>query len=182
MALGHIFPLKYREGGVLKRAGHTEASVDLAVLAGLEPLAVLCEELGDGGSMAKRDRANGSEAGTVRGAAARARRGGGFSLLLLSKERWYLASQNDPQQAFVSIPEAVESRTSAKESYGLIIADRVPLVTPITKENKRYLQTKRSKMWHIYGAEVNGHFFSNLISKNGEPSSTVSSDPAVSDS
>ena len=40
---GHIFPLRCREGGVLKRAGHTEASVDLAVLAGLEPVAILCE-------------------------------------------------------------------------------------------------------------------------------------------
>ncbi|CAA7406956.1 unnamed protein product [Spirodela intermedia] len=40
---GHIFPIKYREGGVLKRAGHTEASVDLTVLAGLPPVAVLCE-------------------------------------------------------------------------------------------------------------------------------------------
>merc|ERR1711915_994138 len=40
---GHIFPLKYREGGVLKRAGHTEASADLATLAGLHPAAVLCE-------------------------------------------------------------------------------------------------------------------------------------------
>ena len=38
---GHIFPLKYREGGVLKRPGHTEASVDLAVLAGLEPAAFM---------------------------------------------------------------------------------------------------------------------------------------------
>ncbi|KAK7359016.1 hypothetical protein VNO77_00960 [Canavalia gladiata] len=50
---GHIFPLKYREGGVLKRAGHTEASVDLAVLAGLEPAAVLCEVVDDDGSMAR---------------------------------------------------------------------------------------------------------------------------------
>ncbi len=40
---GHIFPLRYREGGVLKRAGHTEASVDLAIAAGLEPAGVLCE-------------------------------------------------------------------------------------------------------------------------------------------
>ncbi|KDP29730.1 hypothetical protein JCGZ_18665 [Jatropha curcas] len=50
---GHIFPLKYREGGVLKRAGHTEASVDLAMLAGLEPAAVLCEIVDDDGSMAR---------------------------------------------------------------------------------------------------------------------------------
>ncbi|GJN15912.1 hypothetical protein PR202_gb02859 [Eleusine coracana subsp. coracana] len=50
---GHIFPLKYREGGVLKRAGHTEASVDLAMLAGLPPVAVLCEIVDDNdGSMA----------------------------------------------------------------------------------------------------------------------------------
>ena len=40
---GHIFPLIAREGGVLKRAGHTEAGVDLARMAGLEPAAVLCE-------------------------------------------------------------------------------------------------------------------------------------------
>lgn len=40
---GHIFPLRYKEGGVLKRAGHTEAAVDLAVAAGLEPAGVLCE-------------------------------------------------------------------------------------------------------------------------------------------
>jgi len=51
---GHIFPLKYREGGVLKRAGHTEASVDLAVLAGMDPVAVLCEIVDDDdGSMAR---------------------------------------------------------------------------------------------------------------------------------
>uniref|UniRef100_A0A7N0TWW5 GTP cyclohydrolase II n=1 Tax=Kalanchoe fedtschenkoi TaxID=63787 RepID=A0A7N0TWW5_KALFE len=50
---GHIFPLRYREGGVLKRAGHTEASLDLAVLAGLEPVAVLCEVVDDDGSMAR---------------------------------------------------------------------------------------------------------------------------------
>ncbi|KAI6678834.1 hypothetical protein NL676_039630 [Syzygium grande] len=50
---GHIFPLKYREGGVLKRAGHTEASVDLAVLAGLEPVAVLCKVVDEVGSMAR---------------------------------------------------------------------------------------------------------------------------------
>ncbi|KAJ0236458.1 Bifunctional riboflavin biosynthesis protein RIBA 1 [Hirschfeldia incana] len=50
---GHIFPLKYREGGVLKRAGHTEASLDLTVLAGLDPVGVLCEIVDDDGSMAR---------------------------------------------------------------------------------------------------------------------------------
>lgn len=50
---GHIFPLKYREGGVLKRAGHTEASADLAMLAGFDPVAILCEVVDDDGSMAR---------------------------------------------------------------------------------------------------------------------------------
>ena len=50
---GHIFPLRYREGGVLKRAGHTEAAVDLARMAGRAPAAVLCEIVDDGGQMAR---------------------------------------------------------------------------------------------------------------------------------
>jgi 3,4-dihydroxy 2-butanone 4-phosphate synthase/GTP cyclohydrolase II len=50
---GHIFPLRYREGGVLKRAGHTEASVDLARLAGLAPVGVLCETVNEDGTMAR---------------------------------------------------------------------------------------------------------------------------------
>ena len=50
---GHVFPLRYREGGVLKRAGHTEAAVDLARLAGLEPAGVLCEVVNDDGTMAR---------------------------------------------------------------------------------------------------------------------------------
>jgi 3,4-dihydroxy 2-butanone 4-phosphate synthase/GTP cyclohydrolase II len=50
---GHIFPLRYSEGGVLKRAGHTEAAVDLARLAGCYPAGVLCEIVNDDGSMAR---------------------------------------------------------------------------------------------------------------------------------
>ncbi len=50
---GHIFPLRYRDGGVLKRAGHTEASVDLARLAGCYPAGVLSEVVNDDGSMAR---------------------------------------------------------------------------------------------------------------------------------
>jgi 3,4-dihydroxy 2-butanone 4-phosphate synthase/GTP cyclohydrolase II len=50
---GHVFPLMAREGGVLKRAGHTEATVDLARLAGLYPAGVLCEVLHPDGSMAR---------------------------------------------------------------------------------------------------------------------------------
>jgi len=50
---GHVFPLTAREGGVLVRAGHTEASVDIARLAGLIPAAVICEVMSDDGSMAR---------------------------------------------------------------------------------------------------------------------------------
>lgn len=50
---GHIFPLVAKEGGVLKRAGHTEAAVDLARLAGLAPMGVICEIMNDDGSMAR---------------------------------------------------------------------------------------------------------------------------------
>ena len=50
---GHMFPLKAREGGVLVRAGHTEAIVDLARLAGLYPAGVICEVMNDDGTMAR---------------------------------------------------------------------------------------------------------------------------------
>lgn len=50
---GHIFPLRARAGGVLRRAGHTEASVDLARMAGLQPAGVLCEILNADGTMAR---------------------------------------------------------------------------------------------------------------------------------
>lgn len=50
---GHVFPLVAREGGVLIRAGHTEASVDISRLAGLLPAAVICEIMNDDGSMAR---------------------------------------------------------------------------------------------------------------------------------
>jgi 3,4-dihydroxy 2-butanone 4-phosphate synthase/GTP cyclohydrolase II len=50
---GHIFPLRYSDGGVLKRAGHTEAAVDLARMAGLYPAGVLCELVNEDGSMSR---------------------------------------------------------------------------------------------------------------------------------
>ena len=52
---GHIFPIVGKDGGVLRRAGHTEASIDLAQLAGLKPSGVICEIMADDGSMAKGD-------------------------------------------------------------------------------------------------------------------------------
>lgn len=51
---GHVFPLRYQDGGVLVRAGHTEGSVDLVKMAGLHPAAVICEILNEDGTMARR--------------------------------------------------------------------------------------------------------------------------------
>jgi 3,4-dihydroxy 2-butanone 4-phosphate synthase/GTP cyclohydrolase II len=56
MRPGHIFPLIARDGGVLVRNGHTEASVDLAVMAGCAPVGVICEIMDEDGSMAKTER------------------------------------------------------------------------------------------------------------------------------
>src|SRR5499426_2815206 len=50
---GHVFPLRYAEGGVLRRPGHTEAAVDLARLAGLSPAGVLAEVVNDDGTMSR---------------------------------------------------------------------------------------------------------------------------------
>jgi 3,4-dihydroxy 2-butanone 4-phosphate synthase/GTP cyclohydrolase II len=50
---GHIFPLRAKQGGVLRRAGHTEAAVDLAQLAGFQPIGVICEIMNDDGTMAR---------------------------------------------------------------------------------------------------------------------------------
>lgn len=52
---GHIFPLRAASGGVLTRAGQTEGSVDLAILAGLKPAAVICEIMNENGTMSRRD-------------------------------------------------------------------------------------------------------------------------------
>jgi 3,4-dihydroxy 2-butanone 4-phosphate synthase / GTP cyclohydrolase II len=51
---GHVFPLRAAEGGVLKRAGHTEGAIDLMTLAGLQPAGVICEIMGDDGEMSRR--------------------------------------------------------------------------------------------------------------------------------
>ncbi|MBN8536086.1 MAG: 3,4-dihydroxy-2-butanone-4-phosphate synthase [Deltaproteobacteria bacterium] len=50
---GHVFPIRAKKGGVLERPGHTEGSVDLAILAGLNPSAVICEIMNEDGSMAR---------------------------------------------------------------------------------------------------------------------------------
>jgi 3,4-dihydroxy 2-butanone 4-phosphate synthase/GTP cyclohydrolase II len=69
---GHIFPLMARDGGVLVRAGHTEAAVDVARLAGLRPAGVICEIMNDDGTMARLDdlipfaKRHGLKIGTIR--------------------------------------------------------------------------------------------------------------------
>src|SRR5207237_3470876 len=69
---GHVFPLVARAGGVLVRAGHTEAAVDVSRLAGLNPSGVICEVMREDGSMARLDdlmdfaRAHGLKIGTIR--------------------------------------------------------------------------------------------------------------------
>ncbi|PAN06625.1 hypothetical protein PAHAL_1G277100 [Panicum hallii] len=276
---GHIFPLKYREGGVLKRAGHTEASVDLAMLAGLPPVAVLCEIVDDAdGSMArlpklrvfaerenlkiisiadliryrrKRDRlierasvarlplrwgnvraycyrsvidgiehiamvkgeiGDGQDilvrvhseclTGDIFGSARcdcgdqlamsmemieKAGRGvlvylrghEGRGIGLGHKLRAYNLQDDgrDTVEANEELGLPVDSREygigaqilrdlgvrsmklmtnnpakySGLKGYGLSIAGRVPLLTPITSENRRYMETKRTKMGHVYG-------------------------------
>ncbi len=50
---GHVFPLRAKEGGVLRRAGHTEAAVDLATMAGMFPAGVICEVMNEDGTMAR---------------------------------------------------------------------------------------------------------------------------------
>lgn len=68
---GHVFPLIARRGGVLERDGHTEASVDVAALAGCKPAAVICEIMNNDGTMARRDdllvfaRRHGLKIGTI---------------------------------------------------------------------------------------------------------------------
>ncbi|KAH8502750.1 hypothetical protein H0E87_014156 [Populus deltoides] len=301
---GHIFPLKYREGGVLKRAGHTEASVDLTMLAGLEPVAVLCEIVDDDGSMArlprlrqfaqaenlkiisiadliryrrKRDRLvelaaaapiptmwgpfkaycyrslldgiehiamvkgeigdgkdilvrvhseclTGDIFGSARcdcgkqlalamkqieaagkGVLVYLRGHEGRGIGLGHKLRAYNLQDDgrDTVEANEELGLPVDSReygigaqilrdlgvrtmklmtnNPAKyvglKGYGLAVAGRVPLLTPITRENKRYLETKREKMGHVYGSDINGHV-NGPISKNNNSTSGSPSDGA----
>jgi 3,4-dihydroxy 2-butanone 4-phosphate synthase/GTP cyclohydrolase II len=61
------------------------------------------------------------------------------------------------------------------KGYGLAVSGRVPLITPITKDNKRYLETKRAKMGHVYGLEFNSRL-SSLMSGNSKPSADALSE------
>ncbi|KAL6841318.1 hypothetical protein ACP4OV_028836 [Aristida adscensionis] len=281
---GHIFPLKYRNGGVLKRAGHTEASVDLVALAGLRPVSVLSTVIDPkDGSMAgitvlqqmalehdlpivsiadliryrrkreklveliavsrlptkwglfraycyqskldgtehiaavKGDIGDGEDVlvrvhsecltGDILGSARcdcgnqldmamqlidKAGRGvlvylrghEGRGIGLGQKLRAYNLQDegHDTVEANVELGLAVDSReygigaqilrdigvrtmrlmtnNPAKfvglKGYGLAVVGRVPVISPITKENQKYLETKRTKMGHVYGSDLPG--------------------------
>nr|GEX46957.1 bifunctional riboflavin biosynthesis protein RIBA 1, chloroplastic-like [Tanacetum cinerariifolium] len=248
---GHIFPLKYREGGVLKRAGHTEASVDLAVLAGFDPVAVLCEVVDDDGSMARlpklkefvkrenlkiisiadlisdmldpiQDRSITGEigdgkdilvrvhseclTGDIFGSARcdcgnqlalamqqiedagrgvlvylRGHEGRGIGLghklraynlqddgrdTVEANEELGLPILRDLGVRTMKLMTNNPAKYSGLKGYGLEILGRVPLSTTVTKHNRRYLETKRTKMGHVYGPGTNG--VPNLINQNGE--------------
>ncbi|KAG7534861.1 GTP cyclohydrolase II [Arabidopsis thaliana x Arabidopsis arenosa] len=280
---GHVFPLKYRDGGVLRRAGHTEASVDLMILAGLRPVSVLSAILDQGdGSMAslpymkklatehdipivsltdliryrrKRDKLveritvsrlptkwglfqaycyRSKLDGTENIALVKGNVGNGEDILvrvhsecltgdifgsarcdcgnqldlameLIEKEgrgvvvylrghegrgiglghklRAYNLQDegHDTVQANVELGLSIDSREygigaqmlrdigvrtmrlmtnnpakfTGLKGYGLAVVGRVPVVTPITKENRRYMETKRKKMGHIYISDNN---------------------------
>ncbi|XP_010455465.1 PREDICTED: monofunctional riboflavin biosynthesis protein RIBA 3, chloroplastic-like [Camelina sativa] len=275
---GHVFPLKYRDGGVLRRAGHTEASVDLMILSGLRPVSVLSAILDqDDGSMAslpymkklatehdipivsltdliryrrKRDKLveritvsrlptkwglfqaycyRSKLDGTENIALVKGNVGNGEDILvrvhsecltgdIFGSERCDCGNQlelamkliekegrgvvvylrghegrgiglghklraynlqdegHDTVQANVELGLSIDSREygigaqmlrdigvrtmrlmtnnpakfTGLKGYGLAVVGRVPVVTPTTKENRRYMETKRKKMGHIY--------------------------------
>lgn len=61
------------------------------------------------------------------------------------------------------------------KGYGLAVIGRVPVLTPITEENKRYLETKRMKMGHIYGSDIRGPLSGFVDPRTGEDGSTGAS-------
>ncbi|TYH80866.1 hypothetical protein ES332_D03G161800v1 [Gossypium tomentosum] len=242
---GHIFPLKYRNGGVLRRAGHTEASVDLVILTGLRPVSVLSTVVDpEDGSIASlpfirklalehsipvisitdliryrrkrenlvertaisrlptkwglfqaycyRSKLDGTEHIAIvklieqagRGVVVYLRGHEGRGIGLGHKLRAYnLQDQgHDTVQANIELGLAVDAREygigaqilrdvgvqtmrlmtnnpakfTGLKGYGLAVIGRVPVLTPVTEENKRYLETKRTKMGHIYGSDLQG--------------------------
>ncbi|MED6181849.1 Monofunctional riboflavin biosynthesis protein RIBA 3, chloroplastic [Stylosanthes scabra] len=297
---GHVFPLKYRNGGVLRRAGHTEASVDLVSLAGLPPVSVLSALLDDeDGSMSslptlrnlaleynfpivsitdliryrrkreklvvrtsvsrlptkwglfqaycygskldgtehvavvKGDIGDGQDVlvrvhsecltGDIFGSARcdcgnqldlamklieeagrgvvvylRGHEGRGIGLGHKLKAYNLQDQGHDTVQANIELGLAVDAReygigaqilrdigvrtmrlmtnNPAKfvglKGYGLAVIGRVPVLTPITEENKRYLETKRIKMGHVYGSDLPGFNDHSTVNKQHSPENT----------
>ncbi|KAG9147184.1 hypothetical protein Leryth_005414 [Lithospermum erythrorhizon] len=233
---GHIFPLRYREGGILKRAGHTgscciyrrkreklvektsaaqiptiwgpfEANCFKSMLDGCEHIAMVKGEIGDGLDILVRVHSE-CLTGDIFGSARcdcgdqlalameqieaagrgvlvylRGHEGRGIGLghklraynlqddgrdTVEANEELGLPVDSREYGIGAQILQAVGVRTMklmtnnpAKyiglKGYGLAVAGRVPLLTPITRENRRYIETKRAKMGHIYDVELNGH-------------------------
>nr|GEU92542.1 monofunctional riboflavin biosynthesis protein RIBA 3, chloroplastic [Tanacetum cinerariifolium] len=226
---GHVFPLKYWNGEVLRRAGHTEASVVLVKLAGLDPVSVLSTIVNsEDGSIAPLNKLRNlaldhgiplvliadlirvhsecltgdifgsgrcdcgnqltmamqiiKESG--RGALIYLRGHEGRGIGLGHKLRAYNLQDlgHDTVETNLELGFAPDSREygigaqmlrdievqtmrlmtnnpkkfTGLKGYGLAIVERVPVMTPITNENRRYLETKRTKMGHIYGFDIPG--------------------------
>ncbi|CAH2043539.1 unnamed protein product [Thlaspi arvense] len=219
---GHIFPLKYREGGVLKRAGHTEASVDLTVLAGLDPVGVLCEIVDDDGSMARLpklrefaaennlkivsiadliryrrksdklvERSSAARIPTMWGpftaycyksildgiehiAMVKGEIGDGQDILVRVHSECLtgdiFGSARDLGVRTMKLMTNNPAKYIGLKGYGLAIVGRVPLLSLITKENKKYLETKRTKMGHMYGLKFKG----DVVEKTDDAATTES--------
>src|SRR4051794_1391615 len=121
---GHLFPLVAKEGGVLRRAGHTEAAVDLARLAGLLPAGVLCEILGKSG-----DRANREELHEV---------ASGFELPIISIEQ-LIAYRRVREKLVYRVAEArlpTKYGTGTIISYGVKYESQEPLVFALGDPSK----------------------------------------------
>ncbi|KAI3937971.1 hypothetical protein MKX01_027898 [Papaver californicum] len=238
---GHVFPLKYRNGGVLSRAGHTEASVDLVGLAGyrrkretlvertgvsrlptkwglfeaycyrskldgMEHVAVVKGSIGNGEDVLVRvhlECLTGDIFGSARCDCGNQlslameiieQAGRGVMIYLRGHEgrgiglghklqAYNLQDQgHETVEANLELGFAADARDygigaqmlkdigertmrlmtnnpakfTGLEGYGLAVVERVPVITPITEENKRYLETKRTKMGHIYASDFSG--------------------------
>ncbi|MEN7536457.1 3,4-dihydroxy-2-butanone-4-phosphate synthase [Aurantiacibacter flavus] len=114
---GHVFPLVAREGGVLIRAGHTEAAVDISRLAGLNPSGVICEIMNEDGTMARFDqllafaRKHGLKIGTIRDLIAYRRQND--NLVVKRSEARFLSRWGDDWRALSIWNKATKSETLA---------------------------------------------------------------------
>src|SRR5919199_1849743 len=143
---GHVFPLRAREGGVLMRAGQTEAAVDLARLAGLIPAGVVCEIMNEDGTMARvpdlipyceRNGLDTVDANIELGFAPDMRDYGIGNQILADLGLSTIRILTNNPKKIIGI-----------EGFGITVLEQVPIETAPTRENVRYLATKRDKLGH----------------------------------